>query len=63
MIATVEHPTRGKFTLPGWPVKMSASYVKVDRAPLLGEHNEEVYAAWLGFSARDLEDLKAQEVI
>jgi crotonobetainyl-CoA:carnitine CoA-transferase CaiB-like acyl-CoA transferase len=35
----------------------------VDRSPLLGEHNAEVYAEWLGFTARDLEDLKAQDVI
>jgi formyl-CoA transferase len=63
MIVTVDHPQRGKFTLPGWPVKMSDSYVKVDRSPLLGEHNAEVYAEWLGFTAHDLEDLKARDVI
>jgi len=63
MIVTVDHPKRGKFTLPGWPVKMSESYVKVDRAPLLGEHNAEVYAEWLSLTAHDLEDLKAQDVI
>jgi crotonobetainyl-CoA:carnitine CoA-transferase CaiB-like acyl-CoA transferase len=63
MIVTVDHPKRGKFTLPGWPVKMSESYVKVDRSPLLGEHNAEVYTAWLGLTASDLEDLKAQDVI
>ena len=39
MIVTVDHPKRGKFTLPGWPVKMSESHVAVDRSPLLGEHN------------------------
>jgi formyl-CoA transferase len=63
MIVTVDHPKRGKFTLPGWPVKMSDSYVKVDRSPLLGEHNAEIYAEWLGLTADDLEDLKAQDVI
>lgn len=63
MIVSVDHPKRGTFTLPGWPVKMSDSYVGVDRSPLLGEHNAEVYAAWLGFTAHDLEDLKAQDVI
>ena len=42
---------------------MSESYVKVDRSPLLGEHNAEIYAEWLGLTARDLEDLKAQAVI
>jgi crotonobetainyl-CoA:carnitine CoA-transferase CaiB-like acyl-CoA transferase len=35
----------------------------VDRSPLLGEHNAEVYGEWLGLTVRDLEDLKAQEVI
>ena len=44
-------------------VKMSQSHVVVDRSPLLGEHNAEIYAAWLGLTARDLEDLKAQDVI
>ncbi len=63
MIVTVDHPQRGKFTLPGWPVKMSDSSVAVDRSPLLGEHNADVYAEWLGFTAHDLEDLKAQDVI
>ena len=63
MIVTVDHPERGKFTLPGWPVKMSDSHVEVDRSPLLGEHNTEVYAEWLGLSPDDLEDLKSQDVI
>src|ERR1700746_2339193 len=63
MIVTVDHPKRGKFTLPGWPVKMSESHVAVDRAPLLGEHNAEIYTEWLGLTARDLEDLKTQDII
>jgi formyl-CoA transferase len=63
MIVTVDHPQRGTLTLPGWPVKMSDSHVAVARAPLLGEHNAEVYAEWMGLTARDLEDLKAKDVI
>ncbi len=63
MVVTVDHPKRGKFTLPGWPVKMSDSHVDIDRSPLLGEHNAEIYAEWLGLSAQDLEDLKAQDAI
>ena len=59
----VDHPTRGQFTLPGWPVKMSDSHVAVDRSPLLGEHNAAIYAEWLGLGARDLEELKSQGII
>jgi len=42
---------------------MSGSHVDVDRSPLLGEHNAKIYAEWLGLTARDLEDLKAQDII
>ena len=38
MFEEVEHPTRGKFHIPGWPVKMSDSRVPVKSAPLLGQH-------------------------
>ena len=44
-------------------MKLSDSYVRVEGTPLLGEHNAGVYAEWLGLTARDLEDLKAQDVI
>jgi formyl-CoA transferase len=63
MIVTVDHPKRGQFTLPGWPVKMSESHVAVDRSPLLGEHNAAIYSEWLGLTARDLEELKTQQII
>ena len=42
---------------------MSESHVAVDRSPLLGEHNNDIYIEWLGMTARELEDLKIQEVI
>ena len=61
MIVTVDHPKRGKFTLPGWPVKMSDSHVPVDRSPLLGEHNAAIYGEWLGMTPSQLEELKTQE--
>lgn len=61
--ATVEHPVRGAFTIPGWPVKMSGSHVPVRSSPLLGEHNQEVYGAWLGLSPADVAGLKAKKAI
>ena len=59
----VDHPVRGKVTIPGWPVKMSQSYVPVTASPLLGAHNAEVYAQWLGLSTRDLDTLKEDGVV
>jgi formyl-CoA transferase len=59
----VDHPVRGKVTIPGWPVKMSQSYVPVKASPLLGAHNTEVYSEWLGLSTRDLDTLKKDGVI
>jgi formyl-CoA transferase len=59
----VDHPVRGKVTIPGWPVKMSQSRVPVTASPLLGAHNAEVYAQWLGLSADDLDRLKQDGVV
>ena len=63
MIVTLEHPTRGRFAMPGNPVKMSASPTTVTPAPLLGEHNAEVYGKLLGCSAEDLDALRREGVI
>ena len=43
MIVTVAHPQRGSFKTVGCPIKLSDSPVTVATAPLLGEHNEEIY--------------------
>ncbi len=56
MFAEVEHPTRGKFAIPGWPVKMSESRVPVRTAPLLGQHTVEVLSEWLGLSAAEIDE-------
>jgi len=63
MIVTVEHPVRGEFTMPGCPIKLEDSPVEVKSAPLLGQHNREIYASMLGFGDGDLEQLKQQGVI
>jgi formyl-CoA transferase len=48
IFATIDHPQHGRVTIPGWPVKLSGSPTEIVRAPLLGEHTEEVLAEWLG---------------
>jgi len=63
MFVTVQHPIRGDFTMPGWPVKMSDSYVKVTTSPLLGQHNEEVYTDIVGLEPEQVKKLKAEQVI
>jgi crotonobetainyl-CoA:carnitine CoA-transferase CaiB-like acyl-CoA transferase len=60
----MEHPELGDtITYPGVPVKASLTPMKVRRrAPLIGEHNEEVYGE-LGFSREDLTMLMQGGVI
>ena len=63
MIVEVEHPTRGTISMPGCPVQLTDSPVEVTPAPLLGQHNEEVYLALLGLSSDHLQQLVNEGVI
>jgi formyl-CoA transferase len=63
MFVTVDHPRRGKITIPGWPVRMSGSHVPVTAAPLLGEHNGAVYGELLGLDELELARLHEEGVI
>ena len=63
MIVSVEHPDRGEFTLPGCPVKLSDSPVDFRAAPLLGQHNAEVFAEFFDADAGTLEELETRKVI
>jgi formyl-CoA transferase len=61
-IVEVDHPTRGRHLTVGNPIKMSDSPTEVTRAPLLGEHTDEVLKE-LGYSAEDLSVLRADGAI
>ncbi|MBI4308390.1 MAG: CoA transferase [Chloroflexi bacterium] len=61
--AEVEHPIMGRRAVVGVPWRFSESSVKVERAPLMGEHGEHVFGDVLGMSAGDIERLVEQGVI
>jgi len=64
MLVEVDHPTAGKVKLAGIPVKFSVTPASVRLPPpLLGEHNDEVLASWLGMQAEEIDQLKKKSVI
>ncbi len=63
MIVTIDHPERGEFMVPGCPVKLSDSPVRVEPAPLLGEHTAEVLGDILGLDADNVAELRDQSVV
>lgn len=67
MIVPLEHPLFGKIDAAvntGFPIKMSESPGRLERpAPLLGQHNEEVYGQLLGLTSEDVAHLKEEGVI
>ncbi len=64
MFVKVDHPTLGEVSLPGFPIKFSETKGDMTMpAPLLGQHNEEVYSELLGLSKEKLEELRKEGVI
>lgn len=61
-VVEVDHPTRGRHLTVGNPIKLSDSPTDVRRAPLLGEHTEEVLRE-LGYTASDVNALRAEGAI
>jgi len=60
----VEHPEVGSLSYPGAPAKLSQTpWRMMQRAPLLGEHNEPIVCGRLGYSRNDLSDLRRAGVI
>ena len=60
----VDQPQAGPLVQPGRPVQMwGTPWVGGRPAPLLGQHNEQVYVGCLGFSYDDLRRLRAARTI
>lgn len=62
-LVEIDHPVIGKLRYPGAPVIAKETPWTVGRAPLLGEHNEEIFCHRLGYSQQDLVKLKKHGVI
>ena len=60
----VTHPAAGTYTYPGAPFKFSSTPWQISRpAPLLGEHNSDVYGTRLHYSPEQLGDLSRAGII
>jgi crotonobetainyl-CoA:carnitine CoA-transferase CaiB-like acyl-CoA transferase len=61
----IEHPELGtSLKYPGGAVKLSEGYCGIrHRAPLIGEHNDEIYKKELKISAKKIEELKTRRII
>jgi formyl-CoA transferase len=62
-VVEVDHPTRGKYLSVGNPIKLSDSKSEVKRSPLLGEHTDEILSKVLGYSAKDLNEIKGSGAV
>ncbi len=60
----ITHPVAGTLRYPGELCKMTETPLQIERAaPLLGEHNREVYEGLLGLSAEELSQLQKEGII
>jgi formyl-CoA transferase len=64
MFVDVEHPVAGKTKLTGSHIKLGATPARIATpAPLLGQHNEQVFGRLLGIEGERLASLRAAGVI
>ena len=59
----VDRPATGPLLYPGLPLRFGTERPPLRRAPLLGEHNAEVYGELLGYGAADLARMRGAGVI
>jgi len=62
-IFDLEHPTRGRFSVIGCPVRLSDSPVTANRAPLKGEHTDDVLRTLAGYTPDEIRRLREKNVI
>jgi formyl-CoA transferase len=60
---TIDHPVAGEAVYPGTPFSIDDSPTTQSRAPLLGEHNVDVYCDRLGYSKEELGKLRSTGIL
>jgi formyl-CoA transferase len=63
IMQTIQHPTNGPFKMPAWPVRLGGETPKVEPAPLLGQHTNEVLSEWLGLDEAKIKELGNDKII
>jgi len=62
--AEIDHPMAGKITYPGVPCKLPEATSQPQKpAPLLVQHNHEIFCDVMGYSGEDLVRLREQNII
>jgi len=62
-VHTLPHPEHGEIKLLGWAPRMSKSSVAIQRAPLMGEHSDEILTEDLALTADQLQQLRTTGVV
>jgi formyl-CoA transferase len=62
-VVEVDHPKRGKYLTVGNPIKLSDSPCEVERSPLLGEHTEQILSQVLGYSEKEIAEIRTSGAI
>ncbi|MDR1874281.1 MAG: CoA transferase [Synergistaceae bacterium] len=64
MFVEMDHPTAGRVKLTGSHLKFSDTPASLRTpSPSLGQHNEEIYGAYLGLAPEEIASLKEEEVL
>lgn len=63
MVIDVTHPEHGTFPMLGNAIRLSASPTQYTPAPLLGQHNAEVYATFLELCQEEMEALHIRGIV
>ena len=63
LMQTIDHPELGSFKMVGWPVRHDGVMPRIKPAPLVGEHNDDIFGSWLKMQPADIEKLREEGVV